>query len=137
MDIAYKTRWKIKVDHGVNSFKIDTTRHQVRTDQDPDVSESELAHDVISLFLFTITMNHVDVEAIIEQLVIELLSTVFALHEYQHRRLESFFELLPKGHEFCILFANIDNLLFYARSGCILYADLDLYGVIHDVFDES
>jgi hypothetical protein len=112
VDVGDHALREVVVDHVVHCFEVNSARHQVGTDQDPDLAQAKVTHDIISLVLFTIGMDHIRVYSLASQLVIKLLRTVFRLDKNKHWRFETITYKLSKSAKLAILFTHIYNLLF-------------------------
>lgn len=125
VDIGDNALREVIVNHVVDCFEIYSTGHQVRADQHPDLAEAEVAHDLVSLVLLAVCMDHIRVHSFTFQLVIELFSSVLRLNKYEHWRLKSIPDELPQGAQLTILLANIYDLLLNSCSSGV--PDSNLY----------
>ena len=125
VDIGDNALREVIVNHVVDCFEVYSTGHQVRADQHPDLAEAEVAHDLVSLVLLAVRVDHIRVHTFTFQLVIELFCSVLRLNKYEHGWFKSIPNELPQGAQLTILLTHIHNLLFNSCSSGV--SDTNLY----------
>lgn len=129
--VANQTSGKVEVDNTVNSLKVYSSSHQVGANEYPNVSSSKLLNNLITFALLFVTMDNIYIDSVIDKFVVQLFRSLFGLHKYKHRRLETFFKTLPERDQLGILSAYIDNILLNSSRSCILDSNLYFYWVCH------
>ena len=97
VNVGNKTLWEVKIDNLVDSFKVDSSAHEVSADQNPGLPKPKSANSLITLLLLFVSVDNVDVEAVELQLLKQLLCSVFRLSEDQHWWLKAILDLLAEG----------------------------------------
>lgn len=131
VNVADERCGEVEIDHRVDCLEINTSRHQVGANQDPDVAQTELFDNLVTLGLFLVSMDHINVHAVKDELVIKFFGAVLTLHEDQHGRGETTLQSLPQGEHLVCFSSNVDDFLLNSLGRCILDTNLDSYGVVH------
>ena len=76
MNVGNQTLGKVKVDNLVHCLKVDTTRHEVGADENPNLANTELLYDFIPFLLLFIGVDYIDVLSIKFHFFVELLGSV-------------------------------------------------------------
>ena len=70
---------EVVVDDEVDPLEVDAAAHELGADEDPDGAAAEGAHRVVALLLGPLAVDHVHVDAVIQQLLEQLASTLLRL----------------------------------------------------------
>ena len=101
MDVTDRRRREIVIDDQVDTFEIDTTSHQLRANQDPDLTRPERLNNVVSLkerqilITWIMTMiqmggnlklrpfrvNDVNIYALVDQFSVQFLGSFLGLYK--------------------------------------------------------
>lgn len=65
VNIADQTLWKIVIDNLIDSFEIDSTRHQISANKHPYLANTEFLYDLISFFFLFVSVYDVHVLSVI------------------------------------------------------------------------
>jgi hypothetical protein len=71
--------WKIIINDHLDAFEVYASRHEIRTNQHPNISPTKPFDDLLSLLLRALGVHDIHVQSIKHQLAEEVLRTVFAL----------------------------------------------------------
>lgn len=89
VNVANGRRRKVIVDNQVNSLKIDTSTHQLSTNENPNLTRAETFNNIVTLKLSSFRVNNVDIDAIVDQFSIEFFSSLFGLNKNKNWRLQT------------------------------------------------
>ena len=82
MDVGHGRLRKVVVDYEIDALKVHAARQQLGRDEKPCPPGSKARHDCIPLGLRPLRVDHVDVDAIVHELVEKLLGALDRLHKH-------------------------------------------------------
>lgn len=88
MDVALHARWEIVIDDQVDAAEVHASPHELRRDQDPNATFSELLDDALSLGWRSLGVNDVDVETVVDELAEKIVGSRDGLDKDESRWLE-------------------------------------------------
>ena len=136
MNVGHQTCREVKVYHRIHRFEIDSPRHQVSTNEHPNVAHSKLGHNLVALVLSLVPMDHLNIYPVKFELVKQFTRSLLRLHKNEHWRFEPLFQTLSQGEKFGIFATNIAHRLGNCSRCCILYSYLHLDRVYHNFGDK-
>lgn len=117
MNVASVGLREIIIDDEVDALKIQTTRHQVRRDQDPYPPLSERVNHIVTLRLAALRVNHFDINAVKDELVEQRLGTIDGLDKDQDRRLDALLDKVTDRNPLAFFTACKQKLLLDGMRG--------------------
>eukprot|EP01139_Manchomonas_bermudensis_P002127 Amastigsp_a3769_42.p3 type:complete len:114 gc:universal Amastigsp_a3769_42:303-644(+) len=102
---------EVVVDDGAHAAEVHATPHQLRGDEEPNVTATKRLHDLFALGFRAVRVDHIHADVVVHKLLVELLGTCYALHKDEHGRPDPALNELPHSKDLALFLAHKQKLL--------------------------